>query len=177
MYSSGTINMDQLKQDEQLEHTYSSYVRIQDIAQNTCQRRWTIGNSGEKGSGISVLAARHDDDEFSWDTLLKFFLSSPFAWWCLLIILASICRFPLLWAFWFFLGLVVLFLLSCVVSQFSLWAWHIFYVEFHSYILTVYSHCLYQGFQYFFIFCKQCDWSFPAICKMLARATRRFPFQ
>ena len=28
----------------------------------TCQRRWTIGRSGERGSGISVLAARHDDD-------------------------------------------------------------------------------------------------------------------
>ena len=51
------------KQDDQLEHTYSSYVRIRDIALKTCQRRWTIGRSGERGSGISVLAARHDDDE------------------------------------------------------------------------------------------------------------------
>ena len=25
--------------------------------------RWTIGRSGERGSGISVLAARHDDDD------------------------------------------------------------------------------------------------------------------
>ena len=45
----------------QLEHTYSSYVRIRDVALKTCQRRWTIGRSGERGSGISVLAARHDD--------------------------------------------------------------------------------------------------------------------
>ena len=44
------------------EHTYSSYVKIRDVAQKTCQRRWMIGRSGEKGSGISVLAARHDDD-------------------------------------------------------------------------------------------------------------------
>ena len=28
----------------------------------TCQRRWMIGRRGERGSGISVLAARHDDD-------------------------------------------------------------------------------------------------------------------
>ena len=28
----------------------------------TCQRRWTIGRSGVRGSGISVLAARHDND-------------------------------------------------------------------------------------------------------------------
>ena len=27
------------------------------------QKRWTIGKSGERGSGISVLPARHDDDE------------------------------------------------------------------------------------------------------------------
>ena len=51
------------KQDDQLEHTYSSYVRMRDVAQKTCQRRWTIGKSGERGSGISVLAARHDDDD------------------------------------------------------------------------------------------------------------------
>ena len=34
-----------------------------DVAQKTCQRRWTIGKSGERGSGISVLAARNDDDD------------------------------------------------------------------------------------------------------------------
>ena len=31
--------------------------------QKTCQRRWTIGKSGERGSGISVLPAWHDDDD------------------------------------------------------------------------------------------------------------------
>ena len=51
------------KQDDQLEHTYSSYVRIRDVALKTCQRRWTIGRSGERGSGISVHVARHDDDD------------------------------------------------------------------------------------------------------------------
>ena len=29
----------------------------------TSQKRWTIGRSGERGSGISVLVARHDDDD------------------------------------------------------------------------------------------------------------------
>ena len=56
-------HMAEQKQDDQLEHTYNSYVRIQDVALKTCQRRWTIGRSGERGSGISVLAARHDDDD------------------------------------------------------------------------------------------------------------------
>ena len=55
--------MAEQKQDDQLEHTYSSYVRIRDVALKTCLRRWTIGKSGEKGSGITVLAARHDDDD------------------------------------------------------------------------------------------------------------------
>ena len=53
----------QAKQDDQLEHTYSSYVRIRDVALKTCQRRWMIGRSGERGSRISVLVAWHDDDD------------------------------------------------------------------------------------------------------------------
>ena len=52
--------MAEQKQDNQLEHTYSSYVRIRDVALKTCR---TIGRSGERGLGISMLAARHDDDD------------------------------------------------------------------------------------------------------------------
>ena len=63
MYSYGPPHIAKQKQDNQLEHTLSSYVRIQDVALKTCQRRWTIGRSGERGSGISVLAPRHDDDD------------------------------------------------------------------------------------------------------------------
>ena len=51
------------KQDDQLEHTYTSYVMIWDVALKTCRRRWTIGRSGERGSGISVKAEQHDDDD------------------------------------------------------------------------------------------------------------------
>ena len=58
-----TPHMAGQKQGEQLEHTYSSYVRIRDVALKTCQRRWTIGRCGERGSGISVLAVRHNDDD------------------------------------------------------------------------------------------------------------------
>ena len=42
--------------------TYIQQLRIRDVALKTWQRWWTIGRSGERGSGISVLAARHDDD-------------------------------------------------------------------------------------------------------------------
>ena len=63
MYSYGPPHMAEQKQDDQLEHTYSSYVRIRDVALRTSQKRWTIGRSDERWSGISVLAARHDDDD------------------------------------------------------------------------------------------------------------------
>ena len=62
MFSYGLRHMAEQKQTDQLEPTYNSSVRIQDVALRTCQKRWTMGRSGERGSGISVLAARHDDD-------------------------------------------------------------------------------------------------------------------
>ena len=63
MYSYGPPHMAVQKQDDQHEHIFSNYVRIQDVVLKTCLRRWTIGRSGERGSGISVLPARHDDDD------------------------------------------------------------------------------------------------------------------
>ena len=63
MYSYGPQHMAVQKQDDHHEHTFSSYVRIQDVVLKTCLGRWTIGRSGERGSGISVLPARHDDDD------------------------------------------------------------------------------------------------------------------
>ena len=65
MYSYGPPHMAVQKQDDQLELTYSNYVRTQDVTLKTCRRQWIIGRSGERGSGISVLAARHDDDDDS----------------------------------------------------------------------------------------------------------------
>ena len=58
-----TPHMAVQKQDDQHKHTFSSYVRIRDIVLKTCLGWWTIGRSGERGSGISVLPARHDDDD------------------------------------------------------------------------------------------------------------------
>ena len=55
--------MAEQKQDDLLEHTYSSYVNTRDVALKTCPRGWTIGRSGERRSGISVQAARYDDDD------------------------------------------------------------------------------------------------------------------
>ena len=63
MYSYGPPHIAKQKQDDQHDHTFSNYVRIRDVVQKTCQRRWTIGKSGARGSGISELPARHDDDD------------------------------------------------------------------------------------------------------------------
>ena len=63
MYSCGPLHMANQKQNDQLEHSYSSYVMIWDVILKTCRRRWMIGRHGERRSEISVLAARHDDDD------------------------------------------------------------------------------------------------------------------
>ena len=54
IYSYGPPHMAEQRQDGQHEHTFSKDL----------PERWTIGKSGERGSGISVLhVARHDDDD------------------------------------------------------------------------------------------------------------------
>ena len=53
--------MDEQRQDVQLEPTYSSTVPILDVTLRTCQKQWTIGRGGKRGSEISLLIARHDD--------------------------------------------------------------------------------------------------------------------
>ena len=58
-----TRHIAEQKQDDQLEPTCGSSVGIRDVAMSTCQKRWTIGRSGERESVISVLAACHDDDD------------------------------------------------------------------------------------------------------------------
>ena len=63
MYSYGPPHMAVQKQDDQHEHTFSSYVRIQDVVLKTCLGWWMIGRSGERGSGISMLPAQHHDDD------------------------------------------------------------------------------------------------------------------
>ena len=65
MYSYGPPHIAVRRQDDQHEHTFSSYVKIRDVVLKTCLGRWTIGRSGERGSGISVLTARHDDDDIN----------------------------------------------------------------------------------------------------------------
>ena len=42
--------MDEQRQDDQLEPTYSSSVPIRDVGLKTCRKQWTIGRGGERGS-------------------------------------------------------------------------------------------------------------------------------
>ena len=55
--------MDEQRQDAQLEPTYSSSVPIRGVALRIGRKQWTIGRCCERGSGISMLIARHDDDD------------------------------------------------------------------------------------------------------------------
>ena len=57
------LHMDEQRQNDYLESTYNSSVPIRDVALKTCRKRWTIEKSVEKGSGISVLMVRRDDDD------------------------------------------------------------------------------------------------------------------
>ena len=63
MCSYGPPHMAGKKQEDKHEHIFSSYEWIKDIALKTCQMWWTIGKSGERGSGISLRVARQDDDD------------------------------------------------------------------------------------------------------------------
>ena len=63
MYSSGPLHMDEQRQDDQLEPTYSSSLRVRDVILKTCWKQWTIGRDSERWLGISMLIARHDDDD------------------------------------------------------------------------------------------------------------------
>ena len=61
-YSRRPLHMDEQRQNDLLEPTYCSSVPIQNVALKTCRKQWTIEKGREKGSGISVLMAWHDDD-------------------------------------------------------------------------------------------------------------------
>ena len=66
----------QAKAGRQLEPTYSSSMPIRDVALRNCRKQWTIGKCGERGSGISVLIARHDDDDD--ETFVGYLMPKPF---------------------------------------------------------------------------------------------------
>ena len=71
---------------------YNSSVPIQDVAWKISRGRWTIKTSGERGSGKSVLAAWHDDDDTS-NSIFNFIVSK---------IKGFIFNTTKLYTFWFY---------------------------------------------------------------------------
>ena len=55
---------------DQLEPTFNGSVPKQDVALKIYRERWTIETGGERGSGKSALAARHDDEDYDVEVLL-----------------------------------------------------------------------------------------------------------
>ncbi len=62
MYSCEPLNTAEQRQSDKFESTYSSSVLIRDVALRTSWKQWMIEKGGKRGSGISMLIARHDDD-------------------------------------------------------------------------------------------------------------------
>ena len=55
--------MDEETLDDQLEPIHNSSVPIQNVAWKNSRERWTIETGGERGSGRSMLAVQHHDDD------------------------------------------------------------------------------------------------------------------
>ena len=51
---------------DELNSTTILLLQIGEDTLKTCQKRWMIGRNGERGPGMSVLVARHDDDDEGW---------------------------------------------------------------------------------------------------------------
>ena len=62
-FSCGPLHMDKQGQDDKLEPIYNRSVPIQE--------RWSIEKSAKSGSGRSVLAAWHDNDDEDIHDVLK----------------------------------------------------------------------------------------------------------
>ena len=56
MYSFGPLHMDEQRQDNQFEPTYSSSVPIRDVALRICRKQWTIGRFGERNSNSTFFS-------------------------------------------------------------------------------------------------------------------------
>ena len=78
---------------------------IRDVTLKTCRRRWMIGRRGERGSEISVLAARHDDDDevyiISVYLTISFQTFSMIFYLCVCVICHLRYTFPKRWQIYF----------------------------------------------------------------------------
>ena len=78
MYFCGPFHMNEQRQDNQLELTYSRTVPIQNVAQKTCWKQWMIEKGGKRGSEISVLMmVQCDDDDYDTSTIIGYLMPNP----------------------------------------------------------------------------------------------------
>ena len=68
------LHMAEQKQSDPRKPIYSSSVSIRGVALRICQKRSMRGRGGERGSGISVLMAWHDDDDDDDETLVSYLI-------------------------------------------------------------------------------------------------------
>ena len=74
IFSCGPLHMDKQKQDDLQEPIYKSSVPIRGVVLKTFREPWAIEMGGERGSGRSVLPARHDyddDDDLASDLMIS----------------------------------------------------------------------------------------------------------
>ena len=62
-HTCGPFDIDEQRQDDQLEPTHNNSVPIQDVALKTYRERWTIEKDAGRGSGRSTLVVWHNDDD------------------------------------------------------------------------------------------------------------------
>ena len=96
MYSGGPLHMDEQRQDDQLEHTYSSSVPIRDGFLKTCRKQRTIRMGGE----IRVRDIRADGATWWWKWSKRFIDTKS----CIFYTFKNICSFNLVglvcWVLW-----------------------------------------------------------------------------
>ena len=78
MYSYGPPHMAKQKQDDQLEHTYSSYVRIRDVDLKTCQKRWMPSGGVGKYGYVSLTIQLNIIYLFTHSSMIKLFYLKKF---------------------------------------------------------------------------------------------------
>ena len=57
-----------------------TFIQIRNVALETCWKQWTIEKGGKKGLEISMLMARHDDDDLTYRPDSKRYYQSRSEW-------------------------------------------------------------------------------------------------
>ena len=70
MYSCRPLHTDK----QRLEPTHSTSVSVRDVSLKTYRKRWTIEECGERGSGVSAMVARRNDEDLRMFSFIQLFI-------------------------------------------------------------------------------------------------------